>query len=277
MAEKDAAFISFEQKWLEANPEQSAVSIYLDPARRDKAQAFGTLIHEIAHTTFSVREPQVAAAKLGWWQQELANAAMGNARHPISREWYRVTATSIDNDAWDKLIGGALAQLDAPPPANFEALRLRLAEFYGPVAVVESAMNAESDSDALASLWIASHLLAMFRASPSENLALPLDLLARHGVSRADFAQAGQKTSAVLREFLARVREMIAHNLPRVPASHVGRRVRARLDMRLIDGAIRAHDPAAYLATRYHRIRWRSTWLAWREARAAQKHRLSTR
>ena len=270
--EKDAAYASFEQKWLDANPEQNAVSIFLAPARRKKLSAFGTLIHEITLTAFSVRETAVAAAKLGWWQQELASAASGHSRHPISRELFRTSATSsIDVASWRKLIDGALAQLDAPAAAAFDDLRKRLAEFYGPVAAVESQLNDHRCDDGASALWISSHLVAMFRSTTPDHLDLPLDLLARHGTSRTDLALPGPKQSAVTKDFLGQTRELIAQNLNADVSATISRRVRARLDLRLVDGAIRSNDPAHYIATRYHRTGWRSAWLSWREARAEQK------
>jgi phytoene synthase len=272
MPEKDVAYASFEQKWLDANPEQAAVAIFLDPARRDTMNAFGTLIYEIAHTTFGVRETQVAAAKLGWWQQELANAASGNSRHPIGRELFRVSTISVDNALWHALIDGALAQIDAPPAANFDELRARLAEFYGPVAAIESRLNGNR-GNGIADLWIGSHLIAMLRSSTSDHIDLPLDVLARHGATRADLARQNPRRSAALKDFLGRVRGLIAESLNADAPGNLSRRVRARLDLRLAEGALRANDPAAYIATRYHRMRWRSAWSAWREARAAQKRR----
>ena len=88
MSDEHSAFASFERKWLDANPEQAAVLVFLRPAQRRSASAFGSLIHELTQTVFGVREAQVAGAKLGWWQQELTGAAAGNPRHPISRELF---------------------------------------------------------------------------------------------------------------------------------------------------------------------------------------------
>ena len=84
----DDAFASFERKWLDANPEQAAVLVFLRADERRRAAAFGTLIHELTQTTFAVRETQVAAAKLAWWEQELHSASGGRARHPITIELF---------------------------------------------------------------------------------------------------------------------------------------------------------------------------------------------
>src|SRR6478736_7727110 len=112
MPADDAAFASFERKWLEANPEQATVAVFLAPGERRRASAFGSLVHELEQTTFGVREPQVAAVKLHWWRQELVAAAAGAPHHPIARELFDDDRTrSVDQALWSSLIDGALVQL----------------------------------------------------------------------------------------------------------------------------------------------------------------------
>jgi phytoene synthase len=43
--------------------------------------------HDVASIPFGVSDPGVAETKLRWWQQELADAARGQAHHPLLREW----------------------------------------------------------------------------------------------------------------------------------------------------------------------------------------------
>src|SRR5512146_700921 len=101
MAQDHAAFASFEQKWLEANPEQATVAVFLAPAERRRAAAFGSLVHELEQTAFGVREAQVAAVKLNWWRQELAAATAGASRHPIARELFDdERARKVDDSHW---------------------------------------------------------------------------------------------------------------------------------------------------------------------------------
>ena len=270
MSDEDSAFASFERKWLEANPEQSAVLVFLKPEQRQPARAFGSLIHELTQTAFMVREPQVAAAKLSWWQQELMGASAGNARHPISRELFR-DSSAIDPATWRVLIDGAIAQLDASFPSTFEDLLTSLSDFFGPVAAIETQLTSgtESQLDAIAKLWICSHLLLVAQNAPhvAERTSMPLDLLARHGISRADLAASSPIQIAVLKDFIGQVRDTITENRRRISDASLGRLVRARADCWLVDRAIRADDPADYLSRRARNLRWRSLWWAWQEAR----------
>jgi phytoene synthase len=273
MSDERNAFASFERKWLDANPEQNAVLVFLPPAQRGIASAYGSLIRELAQTAFSVRETQVAAAKLGWWQQELIGAAVGNPRHPISRELFRDgRADVIDAGLWRALTDGAIAQLDVSPPATFEDLLASLLDFFGPVAAIEDrlAEKGAPQSDAIAQLWACSHLVRLVEnvSSSADHVMLPLDLLARDGVSRAEMLEPSATRTAVLHDFVATIRDTIEKNQRLATGASLGTRVRARIDRWLADHAIRADDPAKYLSRHARNLRWRSLWWAWREARS---------
>ena len=277
MADEDSAFASFERKWLEANPEQAAVLVFLRPAQRQSARAFGSLIHELTQTAFVVREAQVAAAKLSWWQQELMGAAAGNPRHPISRELFHDSrAAAIDARLWRALIDGAIAQLDASFPSSFEDLLASLSDFFGPVAAIETQLTEGNPSqlDAIAKLWICSHLLLVAQNAShfAERTSMPLDLLARHGISRADLAASTPAQIAVLKDFIGQVRGTIIENRRDISSVSLGRLVRARADRWLADRAVRADNPADYLARHARNLRWRSLWWAWQEARHLTSH-----
>ena len=277
MSDEDSAFASFERKWLEANPEQAAVLVFLRPAQRQSARAFGSLIHELTQTAFVVREAQVAAAKLSWWQQELIGAAAGNPRHPISRELFHDSrAAAIDARLWRALIDGAIAQLDASFPSSFEDLLASLSDFFGPVAAIETQLTEGNPSqlDAIAKLWICSHLLLVAQNAShfAERTSMPLDLLARHGISRADLAASTPAQIAVLKDFIGQVRGTIIENRRDISSVSLGRLVRARADRWLADRAVRADNPADYLARHARNLRWRSLWWAWQEARHLTSH-----
>jgi phytoene synthase len=272
MSDEDSAFASFERKWLEANPEQSAVLVFLKPGQRQRARAFGSLIHELTQTAFVVRETQVAAAKLSWWQQELMGAAAGNPRHPISRELFRdPRVAAIDVRLWRALIDGAIAQLDVSFPSDFEGMLASLSDFFGPVASIETQLadGDPSQFDAIAKLWICSHLLLVAQNAShfAERTSMPLDLLARHGASRADLVASSPAQIAVIKDFIGQVRDTMTENRRQISDGSLGRLVRVRVDRWLADRAVLADDPADYLSRHARNLRWRSLWWAWQEAR----------
>lgn len=65
-----------------------ALALALAPAPRRPALALWLRWwHEVSRIPLSVQDPGVAETKLGWWRQELTEAAQGRARHPLMREW----------------------------------------------------------------------------------------------------------------------------------------------------------------------------------------------
>jgi len=230
---------------------------------------FGSLVHELEQTTFGVREPQVAAVKLNWWRQELITATGGPPRHPIARELFDDERTrSIDQARWSNLIDGALVQLESAAPSTLVDSISTLAAFYRPVSSLEATLAAQENarSDADARLWISAHLLQSV-AQPGHDRAIPLDLLARHGLARSALAEPIAARSALLRDYLGLVHDEIAAALAHTPRASLGRRVRAQLDRELAAKARADADPWALLVRHPAPRRWRSLWLSWREAR----------
>jgi 15-cis-phytoene synthase len=273
-------FAEFEQKWLHAQPENRAVAVFLDPAQCRRAHAFGVLVHELALAAFHVREPQVAATKLDWWRQELASAAFGNPHHPITQELFADdVARETDPALWPALAEGALAQLDQPGAGTLAALIEQLEPFYGAVAAAESALllGGAGSPEANAALWTFSHLLHDLPALANGDgrLPLPLSLLARHGLVRADLAQPIPARNLLIKDFLDELVLEINGGLGVASARSLGLRTRVNLDRQLIGGALKNVDPLPYLSTHARPGYWRSLWAAWREARAAARETLS--
>lgn len=271
----DDAFASFERKWLDANPEQAAVLVFLDADERRRASAFGALIHELVQTTFAIREPQVAAAKLSWWQQELRGAASGNPRHPISIELFAdARVRAMDAMLWIAMVNGAMSQLDESSAADFKQMLDQFGRFYVPVAAAENQLTRADATPAerVAELWMCSHFLsALPGGSPlSEHFSLPLDVFARRGVARAA-AEQGEQRVEILRDFIGDVRKTLEAALDQAPNASIGRRVRARTDLKLAAAAAKSSNPAEMLSQRSPKPSIGQVWWAWREARAARR------
>ena len=272
-------FAEFEHKWLEAWPENRAIAVFLDPAQRRRAHAFGVLVHELSLAAFHVREPQVAATKLEWWRQELGAAAFGDAHHPVTQELFADDAArESDPTLWPALAEGALAQLDQPGAGTLAALIEQFEAFHGAVAAAESALllGGSGSPEANAALWTFSHLLheLPMLTSGEGRLPLPLGLLARHGLARADLAQPSPARSRLLKDFLDELVLEINGALGVASARTLRMRARVRLDRAVIGAALKSVDPLPYLTTHARPGYWASLWAAWREARAATPDRL---
>ncbi len=276
MTTSQEAFASFEQKWLAAYPENALIAVFLPALQRRSASAFGCLVHELTQAAFHVREPQVAATKLAWWQQELTDASVGNAHHPITQALFadaQVRAT--DPVLWPALANAALGQIERPNASTLAILLEQYDPYYTAIARAEAALfcSAHANVEANAALWIISHLLRALAnlSETSERLPLPLSLLARYGLTRSSLASASQQRNVLAHDYLDELTIEMDGALGISSSHSLTQRVRARLDRGLLTSASRATDPLAYLVAHAHAGRWRSLWIAWREARAIQR------
>jgi 15-cis-phytoene synthase len=268
----NAAYASFEQKWLAAYPEQAAIAVFSAPADRLLASAFGCLVHEIEKTTFGSSEAQVAAVKLAWWRQELLGAAVGNPRHPISAVLFSDPRSgAVDASTWTALIDGAISLLEERAASTLDDLFDHYGALYIPLARLESGLfdGGSPQIAAMARLGIITHCLRVLPnlGDVDERLPLPLDLLARHGLTRSMLAQAGDSRTAALRDYLGQLDARARDALAQARAASVSRAARTRLDLLLIGKAIAASDPLDWLAQHPHASRWTDVWVAWTEAR----------
>ena len=276
MPDTTGSFATFERKWLAANPENAMVAVFLPSAQRRLASAFGCLIHELSSAAFHIHEAQVAATKLAWWRQELADAAFGKPGHPVTQTLFDcVGVRESDPALWPALADGALAQLDAPGAGTLSALMEQLDPFFGAVAQAENALfcagagNVEAD----AALWTLSHLL---RALPhlgdgEAHLPIPLGLLARHELTRTELAYESPQQNMLIKDFLD---ELVLEGNGALGVSatrSLPLRVRAAVDRRRIESALRVTDPLRWLIAHPHAGRLRTLRTTWGEARAANK------
>jgi len=272
-----SAFASFEEKWLAANPEQVTVALFLAPDARPRASAFGCLIHELEQAVFGLREAHIAEVKIQWWQQELLAAASAKPRHPVSTVLFAdPLAAKIDAASWTALSEGASATLQLGAATDVESLLSNYSTMYAPIADVDAALFGGTSAEVpqIARLWTISHLLQALRHLPdaSERLPVPLDLLARHELTRAALADAGPKREALLHDFLDRLAGALRAALAAAPSAPLGRRVRARLDLALMRTALRSGDPLRALMAQPGDARWKALWWSWREARRNARH-----
>jgi len=268
----DQGFAEFERKWLDAWPENRIVAVFLDPGQRVLDHAFYALIHELSRTAFYLHEPHVASAKLQWWRQELADGAAGRARHPLTQVLFaHAQARAVDVALWPMLGAAALTQVEPPAAATFDQLLDRHAPYYEVIACIESALLlAGPGTSANATLWTLSHLLHSVREWHDGGASAPLNLLARHGLTRAKLAEASPARVGLLRDLLGEIERGLAAEDTHAPRP-LGRRVRLALDRTLVAGALKAADPLRYLQVSARAGHWRSLWTAWREARKAMR------
>lgn len=265
-----APLASFEAKWGAAYPELGLGLGFVAAAQRRAQAAFACIAFEIEHAAFAVRETEPATIKLQWWAEELARAGRGEPRHPLTQALAEHPAlTALPPAHWYALITGALAQRDPEPAATRAAQLEGYAALYGPLATIEALLFPPLDAAASARVRALARALretaALAEALRDSRLPLPLDLLARHRLSRGELAQTSPQQASALRDWLAQLAADLgaasagARLGPLQAAAASADRWRARK-------AARAADPAAALAGELGRLPLRATWAAWRGA-----------
>ncbi|TAM99841.1 MAG: phytoene synthase, partial [Rhodanobacteraceae bacterium] len=105
----ETAFDGYLAQWRDASPQRALAWLFL---RHDERACFGALAaleHEWLKAVHDAREPQVAAAKLGWWRDEVQRAAQGHARHPLTLALFAdVRANTVPSAYWTAPVEAAI-------------------------------------------------------------------------------------------------------------------------------------------------------------------------
>jgi len=263
---------SFAEKWLSARPECAIALRFLPLAQRDAHVAFECLVFELEQTIFHVREAHVAQAKLHWWGNELANTVANQPRHPITQTllettpFSNITATQIS-----ALIEGALFQYDATTVTTFDQLIGHYKKLYTPLTNIEALLlPAINSSDSAQTLALAHALRESTKVTHGLEtliLPLPLNLLARHQLTRAMLGKKNDQCTAALHEHLNSIQMELADSLTQASHLNLLRRVGANADQWRAKRAANAKNPSQILDHALTRPPLHTLWVAWRGAR----------
>jgi len=274
-----APLASFEAKWTEARPELALALRFEREDEREARAAFACLVLEIEHAAFGIREAQPAAIKLQWWAEELARAAKGEARHPLTQALAtRIATAAIPQRQWHAAIIGAMAQRDPEPAADREALLAGYAQLHEPLGVLEATLFG-TDATAVAGALAISRALRETAALPDAlrdgKLPLPLDLLARHRLARGDLGAESAARADALREWFGELAsEMSALLAPQALAKRplgILRAAMAAADAKRLAAAANAGEPLAAMNVVLAGLSIPIVWAAWRAARRSRR------
>jgi len=81
--------------------------LFLPPDRRRAITALYAFCREVDDVVDETGEPQIAAAKLGWWRSEVANLFAGNPQHPVSKALApHIESCRITREKMNEIIDG---------------------------------------------------------------------------------------------------------------------------------------------------------------------------
>jgi phytoene/squalene synthetase len=136
----------------------------------------------------------VARRKLDWWRSEISRLGEHGSDHPILLQLVRSGAhESLDSDSLARMFNDAESRLDPKSPADIDDLRARCLSVSHPRFELELSLWGARPAtpqmlDAIAATCGLAQLMreAARRPVGVKYWWLPLSMLARHGVGRAD-------------------------------------------------------------------------------------------
>lgn len=248
------ALDSYLAEWRETDPRRATAWLFLRPGERGRFGALAALQREWLKPVHEAHEPQVAATRLGWWREELQRAADGEARHPLARALVDDGLLQrVPLPYWTAAVDATFPLLDANPPADFAGQRAAIAPWAAAAAALETRAWFGPDAEvARATEVIAlAYLANSVRALPAEaahgRSPLPMNLLARHGLSIGELGSDSPARRAAVRDQLTDLRRALvdAATMPGPLALFTD--LDLRHDLRSLQSGIRAEDPLAAL------------------------------
>jgi len=268
----ESAFDDYLTQWREASPQRSIAWLFL---RRDERTCFGALaalVHAWQKAVREVRESQVAAVKLGWWREEIQRAAEAQARHPLTRALFAdARVRSIPLQYWVAPVEAAIGTLALPPPADVAAQSDAAAPFANAVAALEARVwfGEGVDSARMSRAVLLAGLVSTARALAAEvghgRSPLPMNLLARHGLTIEALGSDSPARRAALRDYLVELERATSEAATMQGPLTLFRSVDLQRDLQAIGRAVSADDPLAALHAPAHGLG--DVLKTWRAAR----------
>lgn len=249
-----------------------------DTARR-ALTALRALGEELREVTDACSDLNVGRSKLAWWSEELAWAAQGKPRHPVTQAMtLSLQSGAIDDAHYRALLDGVAERLEAGGFSSRSQMDALLLASEGALGTLVACVCADGKSDhiafqqklhlALAHAWIARNPR---RHGWRSFTYLPADELARHGVTREDLLS--KTTSAALRAVVIlqlrhatdQIDRAIAMLPPEHPEVHLPFLAEAKMERATLKALARSGGRVLENPPMIAPLR--KFWLAWRTAR----------
>ncbi len=152
----------------------------------------------------SISDEDVARSKIAWWRSECVQKNPAESHHPVLKEMKRTGALHmLSAELFNRFFDSAEYRLDADAPADLGGLKKACIEIMRPQLEIElaacgigqGALHFETG------MLAGSGQLQLIRESSGPNRRsgfwwVPLNLLARHGVSREDIENRSESSGA---------------------------------------------------------------------------------
>jgi phytoene synthase len=250
--------------------------LFLPPERRRAITALYAFCREVDDVVDGIADPQLAAAKLAWWREEVAHLYSGQPQHPVMRALqpalapFRISAARLN-----EIIDGMAMDLTQTRYLDFPALERYCYHVAGVVGLLAAGIFGYSDARTLEyakSLGTAFQLTNIIRDvgedARKNRIYLPMEDLRRFEVTAADLLNARYSAgfSALMAFQAERARGYYARAMAALPAAD-RRAQRPGLIMAAIYSALLAEierDGFRVLTQRTSLTPLRKLWIAWK-------------
>lgn len=172
--------------------------LFLPPERRRAITALYAFCREVDDVVDECADAAVAQAKLAWWRQEIGAAYRGGAQHPVARALAEVAPRyNLPEARLNEIIDGMQMDLERNRYPGFDTLRVYCHRVAGVVGLLSAEIFGYVDPRTLEyaeNLGLAFQLTNIIRDvgedARRDRIYLPLDEMARLGVSESDILQA---------------------------------------------------------------------------------------
>ena len=168
--------------------------LFLQPERRHAITALYAFCREVDDVVDECSDAAVARMKLAWWRKEVAAIYHGTPQHPVTRALAEVaTRFNLSEERLNEIIDGMQMDLDYNRYPDFDTLKLYCHRVASAVGLLSAEIFGYQDRrtlDYAVDLGTAFQLTNIIRDVGEDarrnRVYLPLDEIARHGVSEAD-------------------------------------------------------------------------------------------
>ena len=172
--------------------------MFLPEERRRAITALYAFCREVDDVVDECSDAAVARMKLAWWRNEVARIYHGAPEHPVARALAALAPRfNLSEERLNEIIDGMEMDLDHNRYPSFEELKLYCHRVAGVVGLLSAEIFGYQDRQTLdyaADLGLAFQLTNIIRDVGEDarrnRIYLPLDEIARYGVSESDIVQA---------------------------------------------------------------------------------------
>jgi phytoene synthase len=172
--------------------------LFLPPERRRAITALYAFCREVDDVVDECSDATLAQTKLAWWRKEVSAIYHGTPQHPVARALAEIAPRfNLAEDRLIEIIDGMQMDLEYNRYPDFDTLKLYCHRVAGVVGLLSAEIFGYQDPrtlDYAANLGLAFQLTNIIRDVGEDarrgRIYLPLDELARHGLSESDILHA---------------------------------------------------------------------------------------